>query len=140
MDKRQAPFCLKCPSLSRSHFSGLTPALTASTCLPTLHTPCCMRNCSLLWKKPAHLVWSETDKSNTARLCVQHWLRQNVKGAQPNLKDPGIVLEIFLIILDIQYVCHCYGSVRQSLSLSYEDLYDCTQHSRRHSTYFSINH
>lgn len=38
---------------------GLTPALTAWISLPTPLSPCSMRRCSLLWRRPAPLVWSE---------------------------------------------------------------------------------
>lgn len=45
------------------------------------------------------------------------WAKMWKERSLTCLKDPGIVLEMFLIMLDTQYVCHCYGSVRQSLSL-----------------------
>lgn len=41
------------------------------------------------------------------------WAKMWKERSLTCLKD----LEMFLIMLDTQYVCHCYGSVRQSLSL-----------------------
>lgn len=44
-----------------SSLSGLTRASTAWTFPHTPPTPCCMRNCWLLWRRPVPLAWSETN-------------------------------------------------------------------------------
>lgn len=71
--------------ISSLSLSGLIPVLTVWTCLHTLHTPCCMRNCWLQWRKPAHLAWSETDKTNKSTLhlflCNTGWAMMQKKQA-----------------------------------------------------------
>lgn len=116
------------PSLSLSLcLSGLIPVLTALTCLHTLHTPCCMRNCWSRWRKRARLAWSERDKTDKSTLhpsqCNTGWTKMQKKLLfWAYVKEiPGLYSTKFLVIWI--YVHHFYGTMSWSLSVGYAELW-----------------
>lgn len=78
---------------------GLTPALTAWICRHTRASPCYMKRCSQLWRRPAPLAWSNTA---THRLPPQQaCFSTPLESLRDTSKPPALIFSPSALVLSL---------------------------------------